>query len=508
MFVGREPRCNFSYLLMETTIQDAFSFVSKDYMGDVFGLAAACEIDFLDPEGNVKVELQIQVIGEKVFPPFLERKFRIELFLAFTTDLDNICSTFFEKTKENLKSLVQDKNKGSRFCTFIEESGQISKDQMFWEKQDVIMEALVKHFFVDGAVTSPLLMEILYNGYQSINADNTTAKFVRIEKNRFGLVGDVPSLINIVVGIGYKPMKVNTPTEEDYESIVTELGCRIVEIFVLDYLFRNKIEVNFTQSELIQTEKKSKKKGEKKAKPKKNDKCVEENKQTLNDESIAADLKEDTSFLNRVRALLNYLFMCALKKHEVIATTLKEKIDELTAEQQEEYVACALKKAVTELYVEAQENVVALYVEVEEESVRRLRITFRNVIRDLLESHNIVEDGNNVSKLYTKTLLTLKPISGYDSLLIELGEYKWTFMVRRMGTSLRFELFADIDNNPMLNFYALNTLAIIHPLDPGRTDCFDRFHLVCKAHPGDVFDLERACENGFLDAEGNVEVEL
>ncbi|XP_039685484.1 TNF receptor-associated factor homolog 1b isoform X4 [Medicago truncatula] len=470
MFVGREPRCNFSYLLMETTIQDAFSFVSKDYMGDVFGLAAACEIDFLDPEGNVKVELQIQVIGEKVFPPFLERKFRIELFLAFTTDLDNICSTFFEKTKENLKSLVQDKNKGSRFCTFIEESGQISKDQMFWEKQDVIMEALVKHFFVDGAVTSPLLMEILYNGY--------------------------------------KPMKVNTPTEEDYESIVTELGCRIVEIFVLDYLFRNKIEVNFTQSELIQTEKKSKKKGEKKAKPKKNDKCVEENKQTLNDESIAADLKEDTSFLNRVRALLNYLFMCALKKHEVIATTLKEKIDELTAEQQEEYVACALKKAVTELYVEAQENVVALYVEVEEESVRRLRITFRNVIRDLLESHNIVEDGNNVSKLYTKTLLTLKPISGYDSLLIELGEYKWTFMVRRMGTSLRFELFADIDNNPMLNFYALNTLAIIHPLDPGRTDCFDRFHLVCKAHPGDVFDLERACENGFLDAEGNVEVEL
>lgn len=48
---------------METTIQDAFSFVSKDYMGDVFGLAAACEIDFLDPEGNVKVELQIQVIG-------------------------------------------------------------------------------------------------------------------------------------------------------------------------------------------------------------------------------------------------------------------------------------------------------------------------------------------------------------------------------------------------------------------------------------------------------------
>jgi len=63
-------------------------------------------------------------------------------------------------------------------------------------------------------------------------------------------------------------------------------------------------------------------------------------------------------------------------------------------------------------------------------SVRRLRITFRNEIRDLLESHNIVEDGNNVSKLYKKTFLTIKPISGY-SVLIELGEYKWyaTFLI-------------------------------------------------------------------------------
>ncbi len=110
---------------------------------------------------------------------------------------------------------------------------------MFWEKQDVIKEALVNRFFVNGLVTSPLLMEIFYNGYQSINADNTTAKFVRIEENRIGLVGDdVPSLIKSVVGIEYKPIKVNTPTEEDYESIVTKLGCMFVEIFVLDYLFR------------------------------------------------------------------------------------------------------------------------------------------------------------------------------------------------------------------------------------------------------------------------------
>jgi len=32
----------------------------------------------------------------------------------------------------------------------MEESGQISTDKMIWEKEDVIKEALVHHFFVDG----------------------------------------------------------------------------------------------------------------------------------------------------------------------------------------------------------------------------------------------------------------------------------------------------------------------------------------------------------------------
>jgi hypothetical protein len=109
---------------------------------------------------------------------------------------------------------------------------------MFWEKEDVIKDALVKRFLVNGFVTSPLLMEILYNGYKSINANHATTEFVRIKENRFGLVGEIPSLFNRVVGIEYKPIKVNTPTEEDYESIVKEWGCRIVEIFFLDYIFR------------------------------------------------------------------------------------------------------------------------------------------------------------------------------------------------------------------------------------------------------------------------------
>ena len=103
-----------------------------------------------------------------------------------------------------------------------------------------------------------------------------------------------------------------------------------------------------------------------------------------NDELIAADLVEDAYFLESVRALLNYLFMSALKKHEVIATTLKEKIDELIVEQQEECAKYALKKAVTELYVEAQEKVVALYVKVEEESGKHL---FKNSNVSLIYSY-------------------------------------------------------------------------------------------------------------------------
>ncbi|RHN42801.1 hypothetical protein MtrunA17_Chr8g0380891 [Medicago truncatula] len=118
-----------------------------------------------------------------------------------------------------------------------------------------------------------------------------------------------------------------------------------------------------------------------------------------------------------------------------MATTLKKKIDGLIADEKE-HVTLALKKAVTELYMYAQKKVAALYVEAEEESV---------------ESSNIVEPGNDVSNIYSKFLWTPKPISGSDpasSLVINLGEYKWTFIVRRTGTSLQFQLFADGDNNP------------------------------------------------------------
>ena len=81
-----------------------------------------------------------------------------------------------------------------------------------------------------------------------------------------------------------------------------------------------------------------------------------------NDESIAADLEEDTFILDSARALLNDLFLSALKRHEVIATTLTKKIDTLIGEQKE-HVARVLKEAATELYLDAQKKVAALYVE-------------------------------------------------------------------------------------------------------------------------------------------------
>jgi len=90
-----------------------------------------------------------------------------------------------------------------------------------------------------------------------------------------------------------------------------------------------------------------------------------------NDDSIAADLEEDTSVLDTVRAKLNELFINAQTKHYVIATTLKNKIDALIVEEKE-HVARALKKAVSELYMDAQKKVAALYVEAGEESGKHL----------------------------------------------------------------------------------------------------------------------------------------
>jgi hypothetical protein len=40
---------------------------------------------------------------------------------------------------------------------------------------------------------------------------------------------------------------------------------------------------------------------------------------------------------------------------------------------------------------------------------------------------------------------------------------------------VQFNLFADRDNDPRSKFYALYTLAIIHPLDSERTNFFGRF---------------------------------
>jgi len=113
----------------------------------------------------------------------------------------------------------------------MKERGKSSTNKMIREKKDVIKEDLVDQFFLDGAVQSPLLMEILYDGYESIKANNTTDKFVIFQEDWFVLVldDDVPSLLKRVVEKEYKPI---------YESIVTQFGCMIVEIFVLDYLFR------------------------------------------------------------------------------------------------------------------------------------------------------------------------------------------------------------------------------------------------------------------------------
>jgi len=52
---------------------------------------------------------------ENVFPPLLVKKYRTELFLTYMHIVEKICSRFIENTKENLKSLIQDKNKWSRY---------------------------------------------------------------------------------------------------------------------------------------------------------------------------------------------------------------------------------------------------------------------------------------------------------------------------------------------------------------------------------------------------------
>ncbi|XP_048129191.1 TNF receptor-associated factor homolog 1b-like [Rhodamnia argentea] len=227
---------------------------------------------FIDADTLI-IKAQVQVIREKADRPFrcLDSQYRRELVRVYLTNVEQICRRFVEERRGKLGKLIEDKARWSGICAFwlgIDQNASMSK-----EKMDVILKVVVKHFFIEKEVTSTLVMDSLYSGLKALEGqskckkgrtkvldpDEMPAPIVSVDKDMFVLVDDVLLLLERAALEPLPPKDEKGPqnrtkdgnSREDFnkdsierdERRLTELGRRTVEIFVLDHIFSNKIEV-------------------------------------------------------------------------------------------------------------------------------------------------------------------------------------------------------------------------------------------------------------------------
>lgn len=234
---------------------------------------------FLDAADTLIIKAQVQVIREKADRPFrcLDCMYRRELVRVYLTNVEQICRRFVEERWGKLGKLIEDKNRWSSFCGFWLGMDQNTRRRMSREKTDVILEVVVKHFFIEKEVTSTLVMDSLYSGLKALegqskskkgrakllDAEEMPAPIVRVEKDMFVLVDDVLLLLDRAAieplpkdekgpqnrtKDGSSGEDCNKDSIERDERRLTELGRRTVEIFVLAHIFNHKIEVSYQEA--------------------------------------------------------------------------------------------------------------------------------------------------------------------------------------------------------------------------------------------------------------------
>uniref|UniRef100_A0A0E0A1E7 MATH domain-containing protein n=1 Tax=Oryza glumipatula TaxID=40148 RepID=A0A0E0A1E7_9ORYZ len=230
----------------------------------------------------LEIIAQVQVIREKVDKPFrcLDRPYRRELLRVYTTNIESIYRRFVEERRNKLSKLIEDKMRWSSFCAFWSAIDPSTRHRMSREKTDVILKVLVKHFFVEKEVTSTLVMDSLYTGlkaleYQSkgkkgrtiADLDELPAPMIHVDMDMFVLASDVIDLLEraALEPLPCQPVspkddkcsqsrmkdgasgEVNKISMEREERRLTELGRKILEIFVLSHIFSG-IEVAYQEA--------------------------------------------------------------------------------------------------------------------------------------------------------------------------------------------------------------------------------------------------------------------
>ncbi|XP_077231158.1 TNF receptor-associated factor homolog 1a-like [Tasmannia lanceolata] len=226
------------------------------------------------------IKAQVQVIREKAHRPFrcLDSQYRRELVRVYLSNVELICRRFVEERRGKVGKLIEDKVRWSSFHTFWLGVDQNARRRMSRDKTDVILKVVVKHFFIEKEVTSTLVMDSIYSGLKALECQSKNKKgkqkavdleempapIVRVEKDMFVLADDVLVLLERAALEPLPPKDEKGPQNrtkdgssgEDFnkdsierdERRLTELGRRIVEIFVLAHIFSNRIEIAYQEA--------------------------------------------------------------------------------------------------------------------------------------------------------------------------------------------------------------------------------------------------------------------
>ncbi|KAG7533923.1 MATH/TRAF domain [Arabidopsis thaliana x Arabidopsis arenosa] len=236
---------------------------------------------FIDDFDSLTIEAHVQVIRDRVDRPFrcLDYDYKKELVKVYLPNVEQIFRCFVEERISKLEKLIEDKAKWTSFGDFWLGMDQNSRQRMSREKMDVILKEVVKHFFKEKEVSSPVVMDFLYSGLKELegqtknkkasprllDAKESPAPFVNVDKDMFVLVDDDVLLLLERAALEPLPPKdengpqnrikdgndgeeVNMEAYERDEIRLTELGKRTVEIFVLDHIFSSKIEVAYEEA--------------------------------------------------------------------------------------------------------------------------------------------------------------------------------------------------------------------------------------------------------------------
>ncbi|TVU34913.1 hypothetical protein EJB05_16769 [Eragrostis curvula] len=264
----------------------------------------------------LEIIAQVQVIREKADRPFrcLDRPYRRELLRVYMTNIEQIYRRVVEDRRSKLVKLIEDKMRWSSFRAFWLALDPSTRSRMACEKSDLILKVVVKSFFVEKEVTSTLVMDALYTGLKALEhhskgsskgavksmaMEELSTPMVHVNMDMFVLAGDFIALLEraALEPLSCQPQspkddkssqsrakdggsgEVNKVSIEREERRLTEIGRKILEIFVLSHIFSG-IEVAYQEAvalkrqeelireeELLESEMKGKR-GDKRAKKK------------------------------------------------------------------------------------------------------------------------------------------------------------------------------------------------------------------------------------------------